>query len=97
MCNVASEITIFLPVIHLEYTPTKVFELRKYFRQEVDPVASKLEPYYRIEVGENGELEEVCGLEINDLDFEEVVGMELVELGRKVTFNATIRLEIEGV
>jgi hypothetical protein len=57
--------------------PTEV-HLHQYVRLEIPYEFQEIEEYVRIEINENGEIEETIGLKINALEFEEVVGLEVV-------------------
>jgi len=58
--------------------PNRV-HLHRYFRLEIPSEFQEIEEYVRIEIKESGDVEETIGLKINELEIEEVVGLELVE------------------
>jgi hypothetical protein len=55
-------------------------KFRPYVRLEIPDEFQDVEEYVRIEINEDGEIEKTVGMKINDVEFEEVVGLEL-ELG----------------
>ena len=60
--------------------PTKPrhVHLHNYFRLEIPYEFQEMEEYVRIEINEDGDIEETIGLKINELEFEEVVGLDLL-------------------
>jgi hypothetical protein len=95
-----------VPYFRLEYLPRKNFELEKYFRLEVVPKPmddddDEFEEYFRLEINEEGELEEVIGLDFSayeddesDYEFDEVVGLNLRRLPDTFELEETVGLEI---
>lgn len=61
-------------------TKPATVKLRPYVRLELPDDLQHVEEYLRIEINENAEIEETVGLKINEVEFDEVVGLE-VELG----------------
>lgn len=57
------------------------FRLEPYFRLEAElKDGEEFDEYVRLEIDENGEVDEVIGLEVNGYEWNEVVGLDLVEV-----------------
>jgi hypothetical protein len=77
----------------LECFPVRDMSFDRYFRIEVDPEVEELEEYVRLEVDDYGNVEEVIGLEVSEVEWEEVVGMEL-KVVERTEFEEVVGLEI---
>jgi hypothetical protein len=51
--------------------------LRPYVRLEIPDEFQDVEEYVRIEIHDGGEIEETVGLKINEVEFDEIVGLEV--------------------
>ena len=80
----------------LECKKVPNFRFEKYFRVEVPEEVEEFEEYVRIEVSDSGEIEETVGLELADIEFDEVVGMELIQLPDTVELEEVVGLEISN-
>src|ERR1700737_1887375 len=80
-CSI-SDATTMTHYFRLEAVIVEHFRLEKYFRLELRPVEPVFREYERFEVNSAGELEEVVGMEVEscDIEFDEVVGVEVVIL-----------------
>jgi hypothetical protein len=93
-----------VPYFRLEYICVKNFELQRYFRLEVVPKPTddeEFEEYVRLEVNEEGEIEEVVGLDFSaseddgsDYELDETVGLNFKRLPDTFELEETIGLEI---
>jgi hypothetical protein len=92
-----------VPYFRLEYIGVKNFELRRYFRLEVIPKPTdveEFEEYVRLELNEEGEIEEVIGLDFSasddesDYELDETVGLHFKRLPDTFELEETIGLKI---
>jgi hypothetical protein len=64
-------------------------ELRPYVRLEIPDEFQAVAEYVRIEINEDGDIEETVGLRINELEFDVVLGLEVV-LGPDSGFDCSL-------
>ena len=93
-CSI-SDATTMTHYFRLEAVIVEHFRLEKYFRLELRPVEPVFREYERFEVNSAGELEEVVGMEVEscDIEFDEVVGVEVVILPSTIEFEEVVGLE----
>ena len=78
----------------LECKKVPNFRFEKYFRVEVPEEVEEFDEYFRVEVSDSGEIQETIGLELVDIELDEVVGMELIQQPDSVEFEEVVGLEI---
>jgi hypothetical protein len=77
----------------LECQKVRNFRLEKYVRVEVPEEFEEFNEYVRIEVSDSGKIKETVGLELAELQLDEVIGMELVQRPDTVEFEEVVGLE----
>lgn len=94
LCSVFDSVTT-TEYFRLECIDVKEVQLEEYVRVVVVAVDPTLEEYFRLEVDESGEVEEVVGIEIKcDWELEVIVGMEILESESDIEFDVVVGLEI---
>jgi hypothetical protein len=70
------------------------FRLEKYFRLEVAKDEEEFDEYVRLEVDDLGNVEETIGLGFDEIELEEVVGLEVVQLPDTAKLEEVVGVEI---
>lgn len=85
----------FANYFRLECVPVQNYRFNKYFRLEIDTEKiEEFDEYVRLEINDSGEFEEVVGLEVPEVELDEVVGVELEILPDTVEFDEVVGVEI---
>jgi hypothetical protein len=95
LCSVFDTLTM-TNYFRLECNNVPAFRFEKYFRVEVPEEVEEFEEYVRIGVSDSGEIEETVGLELADIEYDEVVGMELIQLPDTVELEEVVGVEISN-
>ena len=77
----------------LECSKVENFRLEKYFRLEVAE-NEEFDEYVRLEVDNSGNVEETIGLDFDEIELEEVVGLEVVQLPDTAKLEEVVGVEI---